>query len=312
MKQPVKFSVTIPAYKDQFLKQAIDSVLQQTYTNFELVIVNDASPNDLDSIVAQFTDDRIRYFKNKVNCGAENVVDNWNICLSHATGDYMMCIGDDDMLTPRCLQDFADLIAKYPQAELLHAHTDSIDEDSNYVSSVPKRAEWESVYSLVYTLNDSGLGSYLYNVEALRRDGGFFKLPYGWSSDLVSAIIAARRHGAANTQEPGFLYRGTRHSISHDIKSIEGKVKANQMAWAWIRDFISQTPAVTPEDKQLERLIPERIDEKFFRKIDELIEFDIRKNFGQRAPFWLRNRREFGLSLKRYLLCVLRSFRYRL
>ena len=89
-------------------------------------------------------------------------------------------------------------------------------------------------------------------------------------------------------------------------------MKANQMAWAWIRDFISQTPAVTPEDKQLERLIPARIDEKFFRKIDELIEFDIRKNFGQRAPFWLRNRREFGLSLKRYLLCVLRSFRYRL
>ena len=87
MKNKIKFSITIPAYKDKYLKETIDSVLAQTYTHFEVVIVNDASPYDLDSIVSQYTDPRIRYFKNEKNCGARNVVDNWNICLSHATGD---------------------------------------------------------------------------------------------------------------------------------------------------------------------------------------------------------------------------------
>ena len=106
MEETVKFSVTIPAYKDKYLGETIDSVLAQTYSNFEVVIVNDASPYDLDSIVAQYDDPRIRYFKNEKNCGARHVVDNWNICLGHATGEYLICMGDDDNLTPRCLADF--------------------------------------------------------------------------------------------------------------------------------------------------------------------------------------------------------------
>jgi len=62
MKERIKFSVTIPAYKDRYLKETIDSVLAQTYQNYEIVIVNDASPYNLDSIVQQYTDPRIRYF----------------------------------------------------------------------------------------------------------------------------------------------------------------------------------------------------------------------------------------------------------
>ena len=65
MTKDIKFSVTIPAFKDKYLKETIDSVLAQTYPNYEVVIVNDASPYDLDSIVSQFDDHRIRYFKNE-------------------------------------------------------------------------------------------------------------------------------------------------------------------------------------------------------------------------------------------------------
>ena len=47
MKQNIKFSVTIPAYKDKYLKETIDSVLAQTYQDYEVVIVNDASAPSL-------------------------------------------------------------------------------------------------------------------------------------------------------------------------------------------------------------------------------------------------------------------------
>ena len=102
----IKFSVTIPAYKDKYLKEAIDSVLAQTYSNLEVIIVNDASPNNLDIIIAQYSDPRIRYYKNDKNCGAKDVVDNWNICLSYATGEYLICMGDDDRLRVNCLEEY--------------------------------------------------------------------------------------------------------------------------------------------------------------------------------------------------------------
>ena len=109
-----KFSVLIPAYKRKYLKEAIDSILLQTYCHFELIIVDDASPEDIKSVIAEYHDDRIRYFRNEKNCGAINVVDNWNICLAYTQGDYVICMGDDDRMLPCCLEEYCNLIEKYP------------------------------------------------------------------------------------------------------------------------------------------------------------------------------------------------------
>lgn len=69
----MKFSITIPAYKQKYLYEAIESCLAQTYEDFELIIVDDASPEDLKSVVDQFDDKRIRFYRNEKNCGALNV-----------------------------------------------------------------------------------------------------------------------------------------------------------------------------------------------------------------------------------------------
>lgn len=58
------------------------------------------------------------------------MVDNWNICLGYATGDYAICMGDDDKFLPNCLEEYVRLIAKYPGIGLLHGWTEIIDENS--------------------------------------------------------------------------------------------------------------------------------------------------------------------------------------
>lgn len=98
------FSILIPAFKVSYLKECIESILAQIYKNFEVIIVDDASPYDICSIVSQFNDERIRYYRNEVGFGAYNVVGNWNKCLGFATGDYVICMGDDDKLKPCCLE----------------------------------------------------------------------------------------------------------------------------------------------------------------------------------------------------------------
>ena len=310
MSKDIKFSVTIPAYKDKYLKETIDSVLAQTYQNYEVVIVNDASPYDLDSIVNQYSDPRIRYFKNEKNCGAKDVVDNWNICLSHATGEYLICMGDDDNLKPRCLQDFADLIEKYPELDLYHARSEIIDDDSNFVCILEERPEWESVYSLMYNPRNTHLGDWLFKTETLRKNGGFFKLPYGWQSDDISAFIAAASHGVANTKEPGFQYRGNGLSISHDMKSIEDKIEAVRYSIQWRLNFIADKEPTNEEDIRLKQLILKNALISGNQDIDDMIEFDIRKNFWSRSWFWLWHRGKHDISTGRYLRCIVKSIIY--
>ena len=199
----MKFSVTIPAYKSKYLKEALDSILGQTFKDFELILVNDASPEDLDSVVETYKDERIRYYKNEINCGAINVVDNWNKCLEYATGDYIICMGDDDRLLPCCLEEYDKLINKYPNLGVYHAWTEVINEKSEFKNITQHRCEYESVYSLIWHRWDNRkcqyIGDFLFHVETLRKAGGFFKLPLAWGSDDITAVICATGNGIANT-----------------------------------------------------------------------------------------------------------------
>lgn len=93
-------SVVLPAYKAIYLESSIRSILQQSFTDFELIIVNDASPEDLKSIVSSFNDTRIRYYENEINIGGKNLVKNWNKCLEYATGEFVVLASDDDIYHP--------------------------------------------------------------------------------------------------------------------------------------------------------------------------------------------------------------------
>ena len=166
------FSVTIPAYKRAFLKECIDSVLAQTYTDFELVIVNDHSPENLDEIVSGFQDARIRYYKNEVGFGAEHVVGNWNKCLEYAKGDFIICMGDDDRLEPNFLADLNELINKYPDLDVYYSRTEIINEKSEVVRMLEERPERESVYEMIQKRKGGRsmfIGDYCYRTSALRK-----------------------------------------------------------------------------------------------------------------------------------------------
>lgn len=70
-------SFVMPAYKGQWLSSAVESILAQTYTNIELIVVNDCSPDDLDGTMAQYDDPRIRYYHNKENLGGKYLTKQW-------------------------------------------------------------------------------------------------------------------------------------------------------------------------------------------------------------------------------------------
>jgi len=94
-------SVCIPAYRGAaHIGEAIESVLAQTLADFELVVVDDASPDDTAAVVARYRDARIRFLRNDRNAGVQA---NWNRCLELARGRYFKLLPQDDLIAPECL-----------------------------------------------------------------------------------------------------------------------------------------------------------------------------------------------------------------
>jgi glycosyltransferase involved in cell wall biosynthesis len=91
----------VPAYRGAaHIAATIESVLAQTWADFELVIVDDDSPDDTAAVVARYRDPRLRLLRNQRNLGAEG---NWNRCLQLARGRYFKLLPQDDLLAPDCL-----------------------------------------------------------------------------------------------------------------------------------------------------------------------------------------------------------------
>ena len=91
-----RVSICIPTYRGAaYLAATLDSVLAQSYSNFELWILDDNSPDDTQTIVARYTDPRIKYVRNTQNLGPEG---NWNKCMDLAQGKYFKLLPHDDLL----------------------------------------------------------------------------------------------------------------------------------------------------------------------------------------------------------------------
>ena len=276
----MKFSIAIPAYKPQYLEEAIMSVLSQSYDNWELIVVDDCSPYNLKVVLKSFNDTRIKYYRNDKNFGAINVVENWNRCLEYVSGDYVICMGDDDRLLPNCIEEYKKLIEKYPGLNVYHGLTEIIDENSCFLDYQAPRPEYESALSLMYNRFENRrhqyIGDFLYKVVPLKENGGFFKLPLAWGSDDISAIIAASGAGIANTQVPVFQYRVNRHTISSSVNS-EYKLLALKEERIWYHKFLNNYTPDGDIEKKYYLLLSEKIDFFLYEKLYMTIALIIRK-----------------------------------
>lgn len=250
------FSITIPAFKGRFLSQAIESVLSQTFNDFELIVLNDCSPEIIEDIVKNYKDDRIKYFENKENTGIKRVTDNWNKCLNLACGEYIICMGDDDMLQQDALAEYALLITKYPQLNAFHSRSIIIDENNAHVAISNDRAEHESLPSFLrHRLSGerSFIGDYCFKTSRLKQIGGYYYLPSAWFSDEVTAYLCSTPNGIAHINKPTFLYRSNPQTITNS-----GNTELKLSAWLlykdWLLSFIESNHQCTDPIKQLEWL----------------------------------------------------------
>jgi glycosyltransferase involved in cell wall biosynthesis len=169
-----RLSIGLPVYNGQnYLAEALDSLLAQTFSDFELIISDNASTDSTAQIAARYaaTDARIRFFQQPANIGAAL---NHNFVFRQARAEFFKWASHDDLYAPTLLERCLELLDERPDAVLAHAFEAFIDAAGDVVGTVPynlKTATSDAPVRFRSMLFDLG-GDDMYGVmrsEELRR-----------------------------------------------------------------------------------------------------------------------------------------------
>lgn len=247
----MKVSFVLPAYKARYLYKAIDSILCQTVPDWELIIVDDCSPEDLKSVVDRFQDTRIKYYRNERNLGGKNLVRQWNYCITLAAGEWIVLAADDDVYAPFFCEECLRLADKYPQIDLVRSRVLQIDENGSALWDDGTLSEFTNKYEFLHDWLTAKaftcIGNYMFRRKALMEIGGFMDFPCAFGSDIATPI-ALSLNGVANTRDMLFSFRQSTQHLSADSSRYVEKLAGITQLSRWLRAIEYMEPA-TDVDK---------------------------------------------------------------
>jgi glycosyltransferase involved in cell wall biosynthesis len=207
-------SVIIPAYNaEKTIQETIESVLDQTFQDFELIVINDGSTDRTLEIISSFTDSRLQVFSFP-NSGAQK---SRNVGLSKSSGEYIAFLDADDLWNPDKLELQLKALKENPEAAVAYSWTDYIDESSHFLYQGFHKSPQGDIYPLLLVKNYLENGSNpLMTRQALSEIGGFDEsLSGGQDWDLYLRLAA--RYKFVSVPQVQILYRLSPNSISSNI-----------------------------------------------------------------------------------------------
>ena len=197
----MELSVVIPAYKARFLAPALESLALQSDQDFEVVVADDGSTENLHEVCRVFEQRlHLRYLRFADNIGGNCLVDHWARGIEAASHDMIWLMGDDDELEPNCIQAVrAAVLAEPDWLGLWHVDVQQIDAQgspSNPPRGFPRQlGAAEYVQQRMRATLDSFACEYVFSRTRWRARGGFLRFPLAWCSDDATWVRLAGRHG---------------------------------------------------------------------------------------------------------------------
>lgn len=247
-----KYTFLLPAYKGRFLKEMLDSIQGQTYTDFKVLISDDCSPEDLYSVCEPYLSDyRFEYRRNKKNTGAEQLVSHWNQLLDMCDSDYCIMASDDDLYDIHFLAHIDQMTKLDGPVNVFRPLIQHIDDKGRPSSSESLAGTCYQKMSAEVFLGLfasgtilSGISQFVFRTEELKSSGGFVAFPYAWYSDDATVSKVIGNSGIYICNEVLFSSRVWEQSITgtRDSDSVMyGKASAAVQYSAFISslDFLS-------------------------------------------------------------------------
>ncbi len=169
---PPTISVVIPAYNaEKWISQTIKSVQQQTFSDWEIIVIDDGSTDSTLEILKGIVDERLKVFSYE-NAGVSVAR---NRGLAHSAGEFIAFLDADDLWTPDCLELFLAALKQHPEADVAYCWTARIDEKGNFLSAKPPVFFEGNIYpQLLVTISPFlHCGSLLIRQQAIESVGEF-------------------------------------------------------------------------------------------------------------------------------------------
>ena len=248
----VKFSFFLPAFKAEYLKEAIQSIVSQSLEDWELLIVNDDSPYDIEGVVNGFMpDSRISYLKNEKNLGENDLVSFWNKFFHRCKGDYLIFASDDDAYEPDYLYEMLCLSENYPDCDILHCRTRYIDPQGRVIQLAQPALCQESQIDFIYQVLLWGrkltLQECCFKKQPLENAGGLVHFPLAWYSDWATAFLMAQ-NGVAYSERVLFNFRMSESNLSRQDRHSIQKTEAMKQFVNWMARFLPSLACGSEDD----------------------------------------------------------------
>jgi len=187
-------SIILPVFNQKSLiKEALDSILTQEYSFFELIILNDGSTDGLEEVLNSFTDNRIQYFK-LVHRGLPETL---NVGLRLARGEFITWFSADNIMQPTMLSELVVALQKNPSNTAAFSGYYHIDGNGNITGQNikgpfvdPKQFLYKPNMDFLLAQNCNFGAAFLYRASACNQAGEFDSLCYGIEDVDYSIRIA--------------------------------------------------------------------------------------------------------------------------
>jgi glycosyltransferase involved in cell wall biosynthesis len=208
-----RVSIGLPVFNgERYLKFALDSILAQTFGDFELIVCDNASTDATQTIALEFAsrDPRIRYHRNDTNLGVNA---NHNLSFDLAKGEYFRWAGSDDICAPTMLEKYVQFLDGHPDYILCYGRTQLIDENGSLLKEYDDGLDLQfdrpskRLSQLLYQLRMVNVTYGLIRATALRKTDLFPNYP---SSDSV--LLAQMAMLGRFCQIPELLFSRRVHS----------------------------------------------------------------------------------------------------
>ncbi len=226
----MKFTIGLPITKTKYLQEALDGISSQTYSDFELIIKNNASTPETIAEIRNMCSgwigkENVQYFESEKHLG---MTANFNSIVEKAQGQYFTIMSDDDIMEPEYLAEFDILTSKLPDVKVFHCRVKRIDGNGGLLDFSENCPELESQIDFVYQRMKSKrtiyLSDYVVDTKALKEIGGFPLDSSGWGCDEITWIRLAY-NGIGSTQKTLLKYRRFLGNYSLSRENLQKRFK---------------------------------------------------------------------------------------